>query len=126
MEVTAFASSAGFKGVHVPGELQSLIDGQISKGGIGGRLVLPKRAFDIDETVHIASVRGLQVVGEGPWATELRWQVPSDTPMSTSIAVRMLCSRISRSLSAQESSYMPPLGSRTETERPDRTLLQVP
>jgi hypothetical protein len=65
----------------VAGSVQDLIESQISKGGIGGAVSLPKGVFEIDDTLTIASVRGLRFGGESPWATELRWVGPPDRPM---------------------------------------------
>jgi hypothetical protein len=65
----------------VAGSVQDLIEGQISNGGIGGAVSLPKGVFEIDDTLTIASVRGLRFSGESPWATELRWVGPADRPM---------------------------------------------
>jgi hypothetical protein len=62
-------------------ELQDLIDAQISEGGIGGRVGLPKGIVEIDETIRIASVRGFTLSGQAPMATELRWHGPPDRPM---------------------------------------------
>jgi len=65
----------------VASSVQELIEGQISKGGIGGGVSLPKGLFEIDDTLTIASVRGLRFGGQSPWATELRWVGPADRPM---------------------------------------------
>jgi len=69
------------KAVCVASELQDLIEGQISKRGIGSGVSLPKGVFEIDDTLTIASVRGLRFGGQSPWATELRWVGPADRPM---------------------------------------------
>jgi hypothetical protein len=61
--------------------MQSLIDRQISDGGIGGGIALPKGVLDVYDTLRIASVRGLTIGGEAPLATELRWLGPPDLPM---------------------------------------------
>jgi hypothetical protein len=62
-------------------DLQALIESQISKGGVGGGVLLPKGVFEVDDTLTIASVRGLRFSGQSPWATELRWVGPDDRPM---------------------------------------------
>jgi hypothetical protein len=63
------------------GDLQDLIESQISKGGVGGGVLLPKGVFEIADTLTIASVRGLRFGGQSPWATELRWVGRDDQPM---------------------------------------------
>jgi hypothetical protein len=67
------------------GELQDLIDGQISQviGGVlsGGVLSLPKVVVDVSETLRIENVRGFRFGGEAPLATELRWQGDEESPM---------------------------------------------
>jgi hypothetical protein len=61
--------------------MQDLIDEQISEGGVGGWLSLPKEVFKIRDTVRIAGVRGLRISGQAPVATELNWLGPSDRSM---------------------------------------------
>jgi hypothetical protein len=63
------------------GELQDLFDAQISEGGIGGGLRLPKAVVEIHDTLRIASVRGFRFGGQAPVATELRWLGPEDRPL---------------------------------------------
>jgi hypothetical protein len=65
----------------VAGKLQDLIDDQISEGGIGGGLSLPKAIFEVHDTIRIASVRGFKLSGQAPLATDLRWLGPADRPM---------------------------------------------
>jgi hypothetical protein len=65
----------------VASELQDLIEGQISEGGVGGGLSLPKAVVDVYDTLRIASVRGFTFSGQAPLATELRWLGPDDRPM---------------------------------------------
>jgi hypothetical protein len=60
--------------------LQDLIDAQISDGR-GGAVSLPKRVFDVDETLRIENVRGFKFAGQAPLATELQWQGRDDCPM---------------------------------------------
>jgi hypothetical protein len=65
----------------VAGDVQDLIEAQISRGGIGGWVLLPKGVFEIEDTLTIASVRGLRFGGQSPWATELRWVGRDDRPL---------------------------------------------
>jgi hypothetical protein len=65
----------------VASELQALIDAQISEGGTGGGVLLSKGVLEVRETLRIASVRGFRFGGQAPWATELRWLGPDDTPL---------------------------------------------
>lgn len=66
---------------RIGSELQDHIDEQISDGGIGGSLTLPKGVLEIEDTIRIASVRGFRLSGQAPLATELRWVGPDDRPM---------------------------------------------
>jgi hypothetical protein len=63
------------------GEVQDLIDAQIGADGVGGRVLLPRKVFQVRETIRIAGVRGLKITGQAPAATDLRWFGPSDVPM---------------------------------------------
>jgi hypothetical protein len=63
------------------GEVQELIDAQIGADGVGGRVLLPRKVFQVHETIRIAGVRGLKITGQAPAATDLRWFGPSDVPM---------------------------------------------
>ncbi len=62
-------------------ELIDAIDVATSAGGIGDIVEIPKGTITISDTIRIAGVRGLRLVGHGRYATVLQWTGDDDRPM---------------------------------------------
>jgi hypothetical protein len=75
--IEARVLKGGCRGRQIAGSHRA----QISEGGIGGGLSLPKAVFEVHDTIRIASVRGFKLGGHAPLATDLRWLGPADRTM---------------------------------------------
>jgi hypothetical protein len=62
-------------------DLQAQIDAEITDGGIGGIVDVPRGEIEVTETINVQQVRGLVIRGQGAVATELVWAGPPDVPM---------------------------------------------